>query len=233
MSQIVLEKNKHYDEAEIINLIKQSSPTSSDTHAKWVLFEMQKSKKITRIGQRRYIAGEGNKYDPDLQSIIVSRITDEINRFFPLIKYVIWETIQLNEWANLLIARNIIIIEIESGFESIIFDKLLDSFGDSYTLLFNPNEEMISRYMRDGLIVVKSLYSRSPLNRNNHKIMLEKLIVDVLAEDFLGNMLGSKGIGLLIKEIKRVYTVNESKMLTYARRRNRELELRYYWGPIK
>ena len=92
---------------------------------------------------------------------------------------------------------------------------------------------MIATYLRDNLIIVKTLFSRSPLNKRSHGITLEKLIVDVLSDKYLSNILGTSGIEHLIQGIKKNYVVNESKMHTYAKRRNHEKELEFYWGQIE
>lgn len=229
VSPIQLESNRTYKEKEIISLIKTSNPSVSDIRVKWILFDMEKRNQITRIGLKEYIPGSGRIYSHEFESAIAKRIDDVIKGSFPLLKNVVWELTQLNEWTNLLFSKNTIFVEIESGFESIVFDELLNTFGNEYTLLFNPNSETIARYMRDELIIVKTLFSRSPVSKHSSSIMLEKLVVDIIADKYLSNLLGTDNIEYVIKGIKKNYTINESKMFTYARRRNVEKELKDIW----
>ena len=230
MEQIRLKRNYEYSEAEIITKIKAYNPTISDAHIKWTLFDMLKNDQITRIGHRKYISGKGKRYHYNYASDAAKKIDSLVSKAFPSIKVVIWESVQLNEWANLLISKNTIVVEIETGFESIIFDEIMNQLGGKYTILFNPNNEMISRYLRDNLIIVKKLFSRSPVNRKNRKITLEKLIVDILADDYIGGLLGSNSVIQTIKDIKNNYSINKSKVITYAKRRNKERVLKEIWG---
>ncbi|MBR0295049.1 MAG: hypothetical protein IJQ67_04000 [Bacilli bacterium] len=232
MSQINLIPNKTYKEEEIVNIIKTHNPSISDTHAKWVLFDMQKSGQITRVGHRKYFSGNAKIYDHSFESDIAKRINKALNDSFPLLRIVIWETIQLNEWVSFLLSKNTIFVEVESSFESVIFDELMNDFGNKYTLLLNPDNEMIARYMRDELIIVRTLFSRSPTNIKKRTIVLEKLVVDIVADKYIYGLLGTEGAEYVIHEIKRCYTVNESKMFTYAKRRNKDKELRDIWGEI-
>lgn len=229
MTQIKLEPNKTYSEEELINIIKSTNSSISDTHIKWVLFDMLKNNQITRVGCKKYISGRGKEYNPNFESTIARKIDETLNNIFPLLRIVIWETIQLNEWTNLLLSKNTIVVEVESGFESIVFDELMKRFGDKHTLLFNPNNEMVTRYMRDDLIIVKALFSRSPVNKGKKNITLEKLTVDVIADKYLNSLLGTKGVECVIRGIKHSYTINESKMFTYAVRRNVIKELKDIW----
>ena len=225
VSQIQLESNKTYKEAEIISLIKTCNPSVSDTRVKWILFDMEKRNQITRVGVKEYIPGSGRIYNHEFESTIAKRIDDIIKDSFPLLKTVVWELTQLNEWTNLLFSKNTIFIEIESGFESIVFDELIKSLNDKMVLL-NPNSETIARYMRDELIVVKRLFSRSPVSKRFNSIMLEKLVVDVIADKYLSSLLGTGNIECIVKGIKKNYTINKSKMFAYAKRRKVEELLR-------
>ena len=190
---------------------------------------MQKNEQITRIGRKTYLSGGAKTYDYAFRSDIAREINDAVNDFFSPIRIVVWESIQLNNWLNLLLSKNTIFVEIQSGFEFIVFNKLMDMFGNMYTLLLNPDEEMIARYMRNELIIAKTLFSRSPVSKNKRNIKLEKLAVDVIADKYLSGLLGASGVEDVILGIKHNYTIDVSKMFTYAKRRNKEKELIDIW----
>lgn len=230
VNKIQLVTNRIYKEEEIIDLIKNNNPSATNTRIKWILFEMERNKQITKVGNRKYIAGNKKEYNHIYQSEIAATISKIAKESFPLVKVVVWELIQLNEWTNLLLSKNVIFVEVESGFESIIFDKLLSIIGNNHTILLEPSEDIISRYMRDELIIVKKLFSRSPISKHSNGIMLEKLSVDIIADKYLHGLLGTNDIEYVIKGIKKNYTINESKMFTYAKRRNKDVELKYIWG---
>ena len=226
--KLTLNEDTIYNENDIIDAIKELNSSISETKIKWILFEMEKENKITRIGTKKYITN-GNSYTYNYESDIAIKLDSFLTDNFSQVKSIIFETKQLNEWSNFLISQNIIIVEVELGFESIVFDKLMESFGDKYTILLSPSDEMISRYLRDELIIVRTLYSRSPIKRKSHIITLEKLIVDCIADKYFNKLLGTYGTEYLIGVIKSNYTINESKMFTYAKRRKKDIELNDLW----
>lgn len=211
-------EGKTYNENEIMSLLKFHNPTASDTHLKWLLYEILKNSNAVRIGKQKYRIN-GKKYSNDFRLSITNSIASFLLSNFPLIKNVVWEINQLNEWLNLLFAKNIIFVEIESNYVDLIFQDLLDKFGDDNMLLLNPTVDEIIRYMRDGLIVVKTLYSKSPINKNNNHIKLEKLMVDVVADEILKAFLDTVAIEDIMKGIINNYDFNIEKMYACAKRR--------------
>lgn len=227
---IVLSKNTTYSEEEIFNLIRNNNPSLSESSLKWLIYEMETKNQIQRIGKRKYISF-GNMYSYEYQSELTKKIDSFLYNEFPSVKAVIWESKQINEWINLLISKNIIFVEIETGIEDIVFDSLKNEFHTELILL-NPNDETIYRYMKDDLIVVKSLFSRSPVKKNSHKLLLEKLIVDLVSDKQLINLLGTSGIEDTILGIKNNYVINIEKMITYAKRRKVLNKLNDIWGGL-
>lgn len=231
MYQLNLKKNHIYTRNTLNNEFKKKDPSLSDIRIRWLVFELEKNNQISKIGQQKYIANlSSKKYLPASYNFLCGKIGTYLDKVAPLVKVVLWESTILNEWTNLLLSKNIIFVEVESGLESFIFEKLMDKFGDKYTLLLNPKDEMVSRYMRDNLVIVKTLFSRAPTYRNSRKIKLEKLIVDIIADRYLSGILGTDGIKNIIRGIKSNYIVDIDKTFTYAKRRKKEAILKDFWG---
>ncbi len=207
-----------YSENEIFEIIRSQNTGISEQRLKWVLYEMIQKKQILRIGTQKYIFG-GKNYTAEYTRQISKNISKFLLLKFPLVKKVVWEIGQLNEWLNFLIQKNFILVEIESSLINLIFEELQSEFGNDYLILLNPSNDEILRYMRDNLIIVKTLYSKSPINKNNTQIKLEKLIVDVLSDKSFLNFFDTRAINEVVSGIINNYDINIEKMNAYANRR--------------
>lgn len=228
MKKISFAKNTIYSESEIHDIVETYKNDVSAQKFKWILYELERDGTLSRIGTKRYIAGV-NKYQYELRE--ESKAIDEyINSSFPGINYVIWETVQLNEWTNLLFNLNTIFIDIEKELFEFVVDGLIEKFKDEYTILVNPDEKTVSRYRKDNLIIVKKLFSRSPVDKKSHKIKLEKLMMDLLCDKYYIWMLDSSAIEEVFCGIKKSYAIDTTKMFNYAKRRNILSVAKTLWG---
>lgn len=228
LNEINFKPNVIYSEEDIFFLLKATFPSLSTINLKWKLFELVKNKKIISVGTKKYVLNT-KEYIYEYYDEVTKNIDDLLSNKYKNIKSVLWENRQLNEWLNLLIAKNIIIVEIEKGFEDFVFEEINNNFKNKVVLL-KPESKVITRYIDNGLVIVKTLYSRSPLKDKTHLITLEKLVVDLIADSIWQNMLDTKSIEEIIIGIKDNYYLNKDKMITYAKRRNRLNELKDIWG---
>ena len=111
--------------------------------------------------------------------------------------------------------------------ENIVYEFLREKYD--VQVLLKPTKEICEVYVDDGTIIVQTLSSETPVDRSDpHHVVLEKLLVDLLADDKMELFLECAEFGDIIQEVLDRYVLNESRMLRYARRRNREEELRRY-----
>lgn len=215
------------NEEEIYKQLKLENPNIKESSLKWELFHYIKDHHLAKIGTKKFKVN-GKIYAYDYAKPLTKEIDSFLSKEYPIIKMVIWEKVQLNEWLNFLINTNIIYIEVEKEYVDYIFSALNDNYGDKYLILLNPNQDIISRYLRENLIIVKSLYSKSPLNRDNHKIKLEKLVVDIMANEI---NLDTRSIEDITKGIQD-YDINIDKTLAYATRRRVKTKLLKTWREL-
>lgn len=218
MMKLNFVKNTIYSESEIYRLVQEQKQEVSEQKLKWMLYEFERDGVLSRIGTKKYIAGR-KKYKYELREDS-KNIDEYIRSSFPEVKYVIWESTQLNEWINFLINQNTIFIDIEKELIDFVIDGLVEEFGNEYTILINPDEQTVSRYGRDNLVIVKKLFSRSPLDKKEHMIKLEKLLVDLVCDKYYAWMLDSSTIKDVFAGVKNTYAIDTTKMLNYAKRRN-------------
>lgn len=213
-------------EKDIISLIKKKNPNISSTTLKWQLFSYINNNFLIKIGTKKYKTN-GNAYSYEYKSELTKQLDSFLFEEYRDIKIVIWESKQLNEWLNLLLAVNVIYIEAEKEFADYVFSTVNDTFGKSQIVLFNPDQNTISKYLREDLIIIKTLYSKSPISKADRKIKLEKLVVDTLCDNTL---LDSRGVTDVIHGIRDNYDINVDKMFSYASRRRAKKELLNIWG---
>ena len=146
---------------------------------------------------------------------------------FPLIEYRIWEFSWLNEFLNHQIGRNYIFLEVEKEGCEFVFERIVSEFAGK--VLLKPDLNQILRYGIDNSIIIDRLISESPKGRNKqHQLAIEKLIVDLFANKRLKEMLSFGDYPAALEAIFSLYEVDQVKMFRYARRRNKEREIREF-----
>ena len=183
---------------------------------------------IENIGEDLYI-----KVTPDTARYLYTYMTpslelSEIEIFlsteFPLVDFIILETIQLNEFLNHQIALNTIIVMVERMLMEAVFERLKVKFP---SVLFAPKPEEYQRYGSNGTIIVDKLCSRYPKNlKQRHRYSLEKLIVDLFAEKVIKMMVSIGDYPEALDIAFKRYIVNETRLFNYAKSRYVDTEIR-------
>lgn len=208
-------KKQIISEEYIYKILKITNQNISKTAIKWKFFNYIKKNSLVRVGEKKYVK-RGEIYSYTYQSQLTKDIDNFLYNLYPALKIVIWENKQLNEWLNLLLSTNIIYIEVEKEFVDYVFFAINDKFKKHHLVLLNPSNDTISTYLREDLIIVKTLYSKAPVSHYDRKIRLEKLAVDT----YCGKMqLDTRGKIDVISGIKDNYDIDVDKMMAYASRR--------------
>ena len=215
-------------EKEIIDIIKKENDEISETDLKWKLFHYCRENGLQSIGAQQY-AKIGSVYDYKL-GIVAEEIRNRLVSRYPEIKIVVWESSILNEWLNLLIAKNTIFIETPKDFTDTIYEAITE-LDENALVLVNPKTDEFFRYQRNNLIVLKTMVDRAPISKTNH-LTIEKLFVDLLCDKFLIELFDTHTVQEVIQDASASYAVNEKKLLAYARRRGRYDEILSYWRKV-
>ena len=185
-----------------------------------VISELIGAGAIERIGRNRYIASNSRHsiyhqhYSEQLETI-ASCITDK----YPLVVFMIWDTLALNEFLNHQIANSTIFVEVEPVLERAVFEHLRQTLDR--TVLFKPDQKSLNTYWEPGVIVVQKLTSQVPTSRENkHLPALEKIVVDLFANKLLETLFSQDELPSVIEQIFERYTIDESRLYRYAKRRN-------------
>ena len=170
---------------------------------------------ITKICNNQYKIVNKRKYH-------IYREYDNTKDLINLLKeirydYIIYNITFLNEWLNQLIGKNTIFIEVDKKFFNSIYELLVDN--EYKNVLVNPSMQEIEKYSLSDLIIIKPLYSRSPINRKEKSFTLEKIIVDLFADDILKKYYSTSELPWIYKQMFKEYAIDEYSLNTYLTRR--------------
>ena len=170
---------------------------------------------ITKICNNQYKIVNKRKYH-------IYREYDNTKDLINLLKeirydYIIYNITFLNEWLNQLIGKNTIFIEVDKKYVNSIYELLVDN--EYKNVLVNPSIQEIEKYSLSDLIVIKPLYSRSPINRKEKSFTLEKIIVDLFVDDILKKYYSKSELPWIYKQMFKEYAIDEYSLNTYLTRR--------------
>ncbi|MGB0788700.1 MAG: DUF6577 family protein, partial [Marinirhabdus sp.] len=146
----------------------------------------------------------------------------------------IWEIGWLNEFAQHQTGKPTLFAEIEKGFEESLFYELKDTVRNEVFL--NPNEKAIHFYIAESKqpVIIKKLLTRAPLSKRTENGVkfytptLEKILVDLFAEDRLFHYLQGSELVHIYKNAITGHTINFTKLFSYAKRREREQDIKRF-----
>ena len=170
---------------------------------------------ITKICNNQYKIVNTRKYH-------IYREYDNTKDLINLLKeirydYIIYNITFLNEWLNQLIGKNTIFIEVDKKYFNSIYELLVDN--EYKNVLVNPSMQEIEKYSLSDLIIIKPLYSRSPINRKEKSFTLEKIIVDLFVDDILKKYYSTSELPWIYKQMFKEYAIDEYSLNTYLTRR--------------
>jgi hypothetical protein len=121
------------------------------------------------------------------------------------------------------------LIEVDKDAMESVFYYLKDR---NYSVFMEPSEQLIRRYMIDEREpwIVKSLVSEAPTQLVNGipTVTIEKLLVDIFCDPVIFNAQQGSEMNQIFSEAFEKYSISESKMLRYASRRRKKMELDDY-----
>ena len=215
---------------DILDLVRASEPEFRAGQMKRLLANLIETSKIEHVGHNRYRkimktvnkAKYENRYSETALKIIA--IMEEE---FPLVDYRIWELSWLNEFVNHQLGRNYIFLEVEKDGCEFIFDRMMSDFAGK--VLLRPDQNQVTRYGVNDSIIIDRLVSESPKGKTEvYYLSPEKLVVDLFANKRLKGMLSMGDYPEALEAVFTVYEVDQVKMFRYARRRNKEKELKEF-----
>ena len=212
---------------ELKDYIKIKNPMLKDSTFGWILYDMCQQHVIQRVAHdtfRIYDKDDSlEDYKADLSDDAVY-VLEFLKQQFPLLAFIIWETRAYNEFANHQMARNFIFVEVEKPLGESVFNALHEQ--NKYTTLYKPSVKEIALYSGTVTTSVMPLTSESPVNGFN--TTLEKLLVDLFANKLLDRIVSRSDYPEIFEEAFSKYNINFNLMIRYAKRRNKDAEIKTF-----
>ena len=192
---------------------------------------------LQRIGRGKFTLGESRKYIPEISSVTKS-IFKNLKNEFPYANLCVWNTSALNEFMQHQPNRFFLLVETDKETTNSAFYFLRDS--DSYpkkkSVFIEPVKDILEKYIlkEKEAIVIKPLISEAPTQKISEveTATIEKMLVDIFCDDVIFSAQQGAEMRTIFIEAFTKYTINQSKMLRYADRRKKKVELNQFVKTI-
>lgn len=227
----VLERGKIYTHDELVDRLRDTKPGLTGSGYHWAISSMAQDGLLTRKGRGEYSLSDGTplqRYDP-LYSDKANELMNLISNKYPYVLFTVFETVLMNDFLNQLIAQNTIFVQVEKESSIYVFQFLRENgYGN---IMYRPGKKDFNLYWSKDCIVVSDLISETPVRSDKpHSVMLEKMLVDMCADKIIASTFSKSELPEVFEQARSRYMLDRTRMMRYARRRNREDEIKKYIG---
>lgn len=222
-----------FSREELFDFFKCFEPDLKEGTFGWRIYDLKNKNIIKSLMRGLYTISYKPKYKPEVSQDLI-KIIRKLNERFDDVKYCIWETNLLNEFSQHQSSQRILLIETERDYLDSFFYALKEIYkGDVY---LTPDEKAINFYVAESMqpIVIKKMITRSPISKRTekklkfHTPLLEKVLVDVFAEDKLFYYSQGSELIHIFENALKSYDINFTKLLSYAKRRERDTDIKKF-----
>ena len=215
---------------DICHIAKKIDPSFRETLLRNTLEKLMVDGYIIRVGRNQYEACNSknkksvyvNQYSKEAEEVVLL-----MKEKYPLLDYRVWELKWLNEFWNHQIAQNKIFIEVEHMGCDFVYMELSERYQRK--VLLKPSENELYRYGEQNTIIIDRLVSEAPKGEpDNFNTPLEKIIVDLFANQKLKSMIHIGEYAMAISDMFHKYKIDQKRLLRYANRRNKKEEIQTF-----
>lgn len=218
---------------ELFHFYRYFEPELKEGTFGWRIYDLKNRNIIKSLKRGLYVISYKPKYKPYISPNLL-KIAKQLSEKFDEVNHCIWEIVWLNEFVQHQTSKSNLFIEVEKGFEETLFYALKDKLHREVFL--NPDEKAIDFYIAESNhpVIIKKLITRAPLmKRTENKVKfniptLEKILVDLFAEDRLFYYLQGGELIHIYENALSKYTINFTKLFSYAKRREKENDIKQF-----
>lgn len=222
-----------FSREELFKFYRYFEPELKEGTFGWRIYDLKKRNILQTLKRGLYVISYKPKYKPDISSNLL-KIAKQLSDKFDEVKHCVWETVWLNEFVQHQISKSTLFIEVENGFEESFFYALKDT--SKREVFLKPDDKDINFYIAESNqpIIIKKLLTRAPLmKRTENKVKLytptlEKILVDLFAEQRLFNYLQGGELIHIYENALSNYMINFTKLFSYAKRREKERDIKQF-----
>lgn len=216
-----------FSRKELYDYYLKKEPDLKESTFAWRIYDLKKRGIISQIRKSTYIVSGKHPFQLGLSEFSLELLKKNAEHFKD-IRYCAWEPSCLNEFSQHIIFSDLLILEVEKDILESAYFHLKDS---SYQNIFiKPDLKTMEYYVAesDRPVILKPLITRSPLKsavHDNYKYYtpaLEKILVDIIADNNLFYFLeGTETEGILMNAFDK-YHIDKSALINYAARRGKK-----------
>lgn len=218
-----------YSHKALVGLLSQEKPGLGQSGYHWAIDRLLKKGVLVKKGYGMYSISDGKNVQPFLPSYSEDALslTKSLSNKYPNIAFTVFETALMNRFLNHLIGQNAVFLQVEKESSIYVF-RYLQEEGQN-KVLYKPNKKEFRLYWNTGTIVITDLISEAPMRSDDpHSIMLEKMLVDMCADKLIASTFSRAELPDVFDQAMSRYILDEPRMMRYARRRNKEDEIKKY-----
>jgi len=193
----------------------------------WRIYHFIQQGLLKRIGRGIYTLGKANCFSPALHKK-QKDIFFQVKKQFPLVNFCCWHSSAIREFFHHLSTYDFLLVEVEREIKDAVFHFVKDINKVSYTFK-EPLNEMMENFVLDSKdsIIIKSLISEAPIQKIDGVTVptIEKILVDLYADSEIFFFVQGNELLNIFTNVLDKYTVNQDRLLRYAKRRNKREEL--------
>jgi hypothetical protein len=210
----------------LFGFYRQFEPDLKETTFRWRIYQLKSKKIIASISKNLFTLSYKPIYKPEVGDF-EKKIYTKIENQFPGLRQCIWSTKIVSEFMLHISGRYITILQVEKNALEPVYEFLKEqNFRNVY---IEPEEKEIERYIfeKESAIILQSLISKAPTQqvRMVKTITIEKLIVDLFCDKKLFVAYQGSELVHIINSAYNRYTIDFTKLLGYAKRRRKEVDL--------
>lgn len=218
---------------ELLRFYRDFEPELKEGTFGWRIYDLKNRNIIKPLKRGLYVISRKPEYNPDISPNLL-KIARQLTNRFDEVRLCMWETAWLNEFLLHQTSKSSLFIEVEKGFEESLFYTLKDKMHKDVFL--NPDIKAIDFYIAESNqpVIIRKLLTRAPLAKRTEKKIsfytpaLEKILVDLFAEERLFYYLQGSELIRIYKNALSNYTVNFTRLFSYAKRREREQDIKQF-----
>lgn len=193
------------------------------TTVRWCLYDLREKNIIGRVSRGIYQLSSKQKFQFVVNAQI-EQMNELLKEKFPFIRYCVWNGNSLTSLMHHIAINNAIYVEAERDAVESVFNTLKEHYKNVF---INPDGQLMERYidLSQSPIIVKTLISESPLDKTGDipTPSFEKIIVDICFDADFQYLAGSELSNII--DNSRIYTIDRSKLLRYASRKNKREQM--------
>jgi hypothetical protein len=219
-----------FSREELFDFLRQFEPDLKESTLAWRIFDLKQKDRIKDVAKGIYSLEHKRPFKPQADDLI-NKIGSLITNSFLFNSCNIWTTAWLNDLTELQATSFLYLVEVDRGSMEQVFFLLKDK-GHFSNVFINPDSKVIEHYISEqpNAIIVIPMISRAPTMKVNGITIptLEKILVDLYCDPRLYFAFQGQQLDNIFETALSGYEINYSRMLNYAKRRNRDDDLKEF-----